>query len=486
MVRRRGSWRARRGTGFSGTVDAAALRAAITAPEPGTGAAVRYEGLRVTGVLDLSHCRLEGAVALVDCVFEENVELTRLVVPALDLSGSTLPSLRADGIVLDGELRMSGAWLGGGGDEYQPLLGPEETDGARAPRRIQEGSTAGVVQLADARIGGNLVVERLTVADRGAWSLLAPRLSVGGSVHARGLKASGSLYLRDARVTYAVNLHAAEVGGIDATGLVCSGGFYADWGFRSTGQVLLRAADVGGVVTFHDSVLAPPAGSLLLSRLRVPRLRLDLREPPADGVHLQDARVDVLVDSEKTWPSVGALSLEGFTYQRLENARSVEVRSRIGWLKRDARIGAGSFEQLAKSYEAAGDERAARTVRHARERHLRRQDRLSGRVWGAVQDGLFGYGYAPRRALLWLLSLVAAGSLWFANHPPPSAGGDVRRAWDPVLYSLDLLVPVASLGYRGAWDPVGVDKAVAVFLIVSGWVLATAVIAGARRVVGRG
>jgi hypothetical protein len=239
------------------------------------------------------------------------------------------------------------------------------------------------------------------------------------------------------------------------------------------------------VVTFHDSVLAEPAGSLLLSRVRVPRLRLDLREPPAGPVILQDAAVDVLVDSEDTWPDRGALSLEGFTYKRLETAEPVAVRTRIGWLTRDQRAGAGAFEQLATSYETIGDERAARTVRHARERHLRRHDRLSGRIWGVVQDVLFGYGYAPRRALVWLLLLAAAGSLWFWNHPPPAAGGDTRRHWDPVLYSLDLLVPVASLGYRGGWDPTGVDKAVAVFLVVSGWTLVTAVIAGARRVLGR-
>jgi hypothetical protein len=88
--------------------------------------------------------------------------------------------------------------------------------------------------------------------------------------------------------------------------------------------------------------------------------------------------------------------------------------------------------------------------------------------------------------LLWLLLLAAAGSLWFWNHPPGPAGPDARRAWDPVLYSFGLLVPVASLGYRGAWDPTGFGKAVAVFLTVSGWILATAVVAGARRILGRG
>ena len=485
MARRRGSWRRHRTGRLSGTVDAAALRAALTAHEPGDGPAPRYEGLHVTGTLDLSHCRLDTAVTLVDCHFEQPVDLTQLTAPSLDLSGTTMPALYADRITLDGELRLVDARLGNGGHEQSPLTDPRAA-GARVPRRVKEGSATGVVQLADARIGGNLVVERLQVTGAEPWSLLAPRLTVGGSVHARELKTSGSLSLRDARVTYAVNLQAAEVGGIDATGLVCSGGFYADWGFRSTGQVLLRAAEIGGVVTFHDSVLAEPAGALLLSRLRVPRLRLDLREAPAGPVILQDAAVDVLVDSEDTWPERGSLSLEGFTYKRLETAGPVEVRSRIGWLTRDDRAGAGSFEQLAKSYETVGDERAARTVRHARERHLRRHDRLTGRLWGMVQDVLFGYGYAPRRALMWLLSLAAAGSLWFAHHPPRPAGGNAPRSWDPVLYSLDLLIPVASLGYRGSWDPVGGDKAVSVVLVLSGWVLATAVIAGARRVLGRG
>lgn len=484
MSRIRGIRRTRRGTVLSGTVDAEVLGAVLAERDGHGERALIYEGLRVTGSLRLDHRRIGTAVAFVDCVFEEPVDLTELSVPSLDLSGSALPALYADRLVVDGELRLAGSRLGDGDAEPRPMTDPSDSGtGRRAPRRLQEGAATGAVQLADARIGGNLVAEGLSVAHGGAWSLLAPRLTVEGSVHGRGLTANGSLYLRDARVTHAVNLHAADVGGIDATGITCTG-FYADWGFRSTGQVLLRAAEVGGVVTFHDGVLAGPAGSLLCGRLRVPRLRLDLRQPPAGRVVLQDATVDVLVDSEATWPAPGALTLEGFVYQRLETERPVEVRTRISWLTRDPRAGARAFEQLAKSYESGGDERSARTVRHAKERYLSRNDRLSGRIWGQLQDVLFGYGYAPRRALLWLLALVAAGSFWFATHRPPPVG-DSKRAWDPVLYSLDLLIPVASLGHRGAWDPAGASKAVAVLLVVSGWVLATAVIAGARRVLGR-
>lgn len=145
---------------------------------------------------------------------------------------------------------------------------------------------------------------------------------MSGSVHARGLVASGALYLRDAQIAYALNLNGADVGGLDGTGIACGRGLYADWGFRSTGQVLLRAAAIEGVVTFHDSVIGGPTGALLLSRLRVPRLRLDLREPPAGAVVLQDAAVDVLVDSAATWPAPGRLNLEGFHVQAPRNRRT--------------------------------------------------------------------------------------------------------------------------------------------------------------------
>ncbi|MFE2887016.1 pentapeptide repeat-containing protein [Streptomyces sp. NPDC059272] len=467
-------------------MEAAQLRELVIADRPPGAGPLTVRGARVRGVLDLTGCRVDGTLEFLECHFDEPVRMEALAAGAVDLSGSTLPALLADRISVDGELRLAHVRLGDGTAHHRPLLDPREGEGhGRSPRRVREGHSSATVHLADARIGGSLVVEHLAVTDSAAWSVLAARLTVGGSIRGRGLTTSGSLYLRDARITHAVDLVEADVGGVDATGLVSGGGFYADWGFRSTGQVLLRAAEIGGVVTFYDSVLAQPAGALLLSRLRVSRLRIDLREPPSGRVVLQDAAVDVLVDDERTWPAAGALFIEGLTYKRIESEQPVQVRSRIAWLVRDPAAGAGSFEQLAKSYETVGDEGAARVVRHARERHLRRREPLLSRIWGYVQDVLFGYGYAPRRALAWLLLLVALGALWFAEHPPRPAGPRAGRAWDPVLYSLDLLIPVANLGYRTSWQAEGMGKAVALFLIVSGWTLATAVLAGARRALGR-
>jgi hypothetical protein len=57
--------------------------------------------------------------------------------------------------------------------------------------------------------------------------------------------------------------------------------------------------------------------------------------------------------------------------------------------------------------------------------------------------------------------------------------------WDPIVYALDLVIPIVDLGQEKAWDPVGVNKAVAMVLVVAGWLLATAVVAGARRLLSR-
>ncbi|MFF3891285.1 hypothetical protein [Streptomyces sp. NPDC001914] len=479
--------RVRRAAARGRPVSGSLLAQAVTEHDPSTGPC-RVHDTRVAGPVDLAHRQLEFGVEFVRCRFLGPVDLRGLSAASLDLSDSSIPALLADGLVVDGDVRLSGCVVGATPGEPREL-GTEATvvrDGVRGPHRVTEPSAEAPLRLADARIAGSLTAEELRLHSTGLWSVFAPRLQVDGAVQGRGLEASGAVYLRDARVAHAVRFDGASVGGIDATGLSCGRGFYADWGFHSRGQILLRGAAVESVVTFHDATLNGPHGELILSRLRTSRLRLGLRAAPAGRIVLRDAQVGALVDDTASWPTEGQLDIEGLVYKRLGSATPLSVKDRLTWLALDREAGVGVFEQLAASYQAAGDERAARTVRHARERHLRRGDRLTGRMWGALQDVLFGYGYAPRRALLWLVALVAAGSAWFSVHTPAPVGGSGQRDFDPVLYCMDLLIPVVSLGYRSAFDPVGWDKAVAVFLIVSGWVLATAVVSGASRMLSRG
>ncbi|GIE92091.1 hypothetical protein [Actinoplanes regularis] len=75
--------------------------------------------------------------------------------------------------------------------------------------------------------------------------------------------------------------------------------------------------------------------------------------------------------------------------------------------------------------------------------------------------------------------MIAASTAWFGPLQPVKLGE--APTWDRFLYSLDLLVPLVSIGHDQAWDPVGADKAVTVAVMAAGWILAATVIAGVSR-----
>jgi hypothetical protein len=73
----------------------------------------------------------------------------------------------------------------------------------------------------------------------------------------------------------------------------------------------------------------------------------------------------------------------------------------------------------------------------------------------------------------------------FSRSRPTPARGDEHPPWSPALFSLDLLLPVIDLGHATAWHLQGVWQWLAAVLILLGWGLATAVAAGATRLLGR-
>src|SRR5256885_7099630 len=70
---------------------------------------LRFQGARCTGPLDLRHVRLEAPLEFVDCVFDAEIRLDAAEVESLDLTGSEVPGLRADGLRVHGDLVLRGA-----------------------------------------------------------------------------------------------------------------------------------------------------------------------------------------------------------------------------------------------------------------------------------------------------------------------------------------------------------------------------------------
>ena len=102
-----------------------------------------------------------------------------------------------------------------------------------------------------------------------------------------------------------------------------------------------------------------------------------------------------------------------------------------------------------------------------------------------MQDITVGYGYRPTRAALWLAALLALGTVVFAIAPPAPFAGTQVPPFNPLIYTLNLLLPVVAFGQARAYDPRGPEQWLSYVLIAAGWTLATAVAAGIIRVLQR-
>jgi hypothetical protein len=159
---------------------------------------------------------------------------------------------------------------------------------------------------------------------------------------------------------------------------------------------------------------------------------------------------------------------------------------RLAWLNRDLNAYRPQpYEQLAGFYRRIGHDDDARRVLLAKQRTRSSALRPYARAWGYLLDWTVGYGYRPWLAGFWLLVLPCLGTTIFAaDHPQPVSSGHGPH-FNPLIYTFDLLIPISPFGMRDAFAPAGSSQWLAYTLIVTGWILVTAVIAGIARVLRR-
>jgi len=143
------------------------------------------------------------------------------------------------------------------------------------------------------------------------------------------------------------------------------------------------------------------------------------------------------------------------------------------------------YEQLAAAYRAVGNEVDSRTVLLARQRTRRHTLSAPLKAWGYLQDWVVGYGYRPQRAAIWLSVLLIIGTVTFATHHPAPVRQGQTPEFSPLLYTLDLLLPIVGFGQKGAFNPRGWEHWFAASLIAAEWILATTIAAGVTRVLSR-
>jgi hypothetical protein len=272
------------------------------------------------------------------------------------------------------------------------------------------------------------------------------------------------------------------------------------------GAIRMPGAHINGWFSLRGATIKAPATALDFRRVVADELLLTVAVPVEGIIDLGYANVSVLYDDPHTWPA--DIRLDGLSYNSLvavkesvgqsdaiKSSREQTDRSgmilpateRLAWLKRSS-IGyrPQPYEQLASSYRNVGHDDQARRVLLEKQRVRHATQSIGGKIWGHVQDWSVGYGYRPWLAALWLVALIALGSIVFALYPPaPVAAHATSTHFNSVFYTIDLLLPFGQFGQSSLWSPAGSEQWFAYSLVGCGWLLATAVIAGISRSLNR-
>lgn len=395
-----------------------------------------FDGARIHGGLAFPDCELPGLLAErcriaqdlslnAGCSIASEVRLqqariagdfnaTRLSMIGNEASLPARRSLCADGLEVDGDVRMSEGF-----------------------------DASGEVRFAGARVRGDFIASAARVNGpvdaTGArrCALVLDRIEVGGDLKLdQGFAAAGSVRARRARVG----------GDLD-----CSGAAFDRVGDAAWGEGISLVLDKARI-----------GGTLHLAGLQAPLL----------GASLAGTRVGALVDDANTWGE--RLVLDGFAYSRFGDGASLDSGFRLGWLERqlpahladDFRM--QPWQRVIHVLRRMGRAGSAGTLAVRREQRLRRIGRIGSSMPAALRwaaraahaafGALAGYGWRPQRLAGWTLTAWFGGSLLFGLAEQRSAiralGSAEAAAFEPLSYALDLLLPGIDLHEASRWAPV--------------------------------
>lgn len=464
---------------------------ALFAPRLAVGQDVSCTGgtLVVKGGTELTDARVEGTLDL------SGARLKRrdgVVLTARNLAvGRSM--MCANGFHSTGRIDLAGAKVGGsldlGGARFTnpgrivlnanrlTVPGELHCDKSRFHGEILlRGAQAATVDFSGARLsnpGGTALSADTLRVDRCLFGL--DRFTVRGKIVLTGSTIQ-EIQLSGARLTNPSGI------AVLARGIRVDHDLKAD-GIIVRGGVQLRDARVG-VLDLTGAELTGDPTALGLDRAQIGRLSLRMRGAPDGYVDLADATADVVDDEPRSWPP--RQLLDGFTYRRLGN-NHVSVAERLDWLERgEGRFVPGTYDQLATCYRDSGRIEDARRVAYAKQRRRRRELHWPGKVWNVLLQVTVGYGYRPWLAGVWLGALLAVGAVVFGLSYPGgfvAKGPDAPR-FNAFAYALDVVLPV-DLGQQTGWFPQGLAVTTSWVLLVGGWILAAALIAGVTNALKR-
>ncbi|MER5391067.1 oxidoreductase [Saccharopolyspora sp. NPDC002686] len=432
-------------------------------------------------------------------------------------SGGTLRLVSA---IVGGNLRMTGAavdvgWLRSPTDSVVHPLRAINLDGTRVSGNLDARHVAvhGQWRMTDVKVGGSVQLNNARLTGPRTDVLVGSRLSAGSNLECRDAEVVGSLQLPSVQIGANLDLRGTQLTkpawhqhrhnykpSLDLRAarierdLICAEGEQV---FLAEGTVQLRWAQIGRHVNFWGCELGDGASRTAFNASGVQTQELTLlpRTPPRGRITLRQAQCELLADNSAVWESTRGVDCEDFSYQNFAESFELDdqerVRQRLGWLRAtsDGAYQPGPYDQLAAVFRSNGLEEHAVSVLIEKQRHryaaisrtARPGLRWPVQVWSWLQRATVGYGYRPMRALVWLAAFAVVGTAWFSFHPLVPINEQDHPVWNPLLYTLDQMLPVVSLGHDDMWQARGASQWVTVALVTAGWTLATTVAAGVSR-----
>ena len=417
---------------------------------------IRVYNAAIASNLALDYSKISFPLNFHFCTFTQDVFVQYAQLASVSLSHCTIQSIRAEGVTVAGSIYLKSSVVHGEMNLNGAHIGLNL--GCFGVRLTGSGD---VLHVSNAKIGGDII--------------LLDGFSSAGTIWLLETQVDGELSCSGAQMTKsgtALLLDSSEIGTV-----------FFDKGFSSEGAISLIGTNIRGDLNCHG---ARQFAELRCDKLQVGKrmVYLDIESPATANLLLFSASIGALHDDEKSWPQKNSLNLEGFVYQQLvshERATADEIKTdefgdslkldvekRIEWLRLqpdDYLDNAQPWMQLAKLLEATGDIEGSKHVVYEYHRW-----RARASVW---RPFTFFYDQAveqPLRVAFPIALFWGIGSLvfWRAHRmgamksaaKASKDDGDGRAVtpaapipFNPVVYTLENVLPVVKLGQDEAWAP---------------------------------
>ncbi|MDN5200545.1 hypothetical protein QQ008_04210 [Fulvivirgaceae bacterium BMA10] len=437
-----------------------------------SGYAINASAITVKSDVFLTNIKSEGEIGLygasigstLDCT---NAELLNKDGKALELEGAKVSGyiFFSKGFKAEGAIRMYGTNVGRGVDCGNGEFSNDHGESLNMERAningyvlLRDGFKAtGCVRLYRATIGSTLDCSGGQFSGKNTTALEATGSTIRGDVFFReGFKADGGVVLYGSNIDGTIDCTKGEFikeygNAFDMEGAKVNGDVFLN--FKITGNIRINSASIQNYFVYRGV----EATSETI---------LDLRS----------CKIGTLWDEERSWPDVGKLYLDGFTYGSIDSNSPLDHKSRLKWirLQKTEPFSPQPYEQLATVLQESGHENAARQVLIAKQHDLRKFGDLTllNKFVNLLLGLLVSHGYKPHRAFRLMIVWIIIGAFVFdAGYSlkliyPSDASSDELKdpsvalivaeeypVFNSFVYSIDAFVPIVNLHQLNYWLP---------------------------------